>query len=89
MNCGCSYTGETGRSLQKCLAEHKSAIRRGNRNNGVAVHAWHLDHRVNWESAEVLEQESNYWKRRVLEAIHIKLSGQSVNLDCDLSRDLK
>ena len=56
-DCECSYIGETGRNLQKHLMEHKAAVRRGNRNNGIAVHAWDHDHRVDWEAARVLEHE--------------------------------
>ena len=66
-----SYIGETGRSLQKRLTEHKAAVRRGDQKNGVAVHVQNNDHRVDWEAAHVIEQEPWYWPRRVREAIHI------------------
>ena len=83
-DCECSYIGETGRNLQKRLMEHKAAVRRGDRNNGIAVHAWDHDHRVDWEAARVLEQEQRYWKRQTLEAIHIMRHGNTTNLDCGL-----
>ena len=54
------------------LVEHKAAVRRGDTNNGIAVHAWDHQHRVDWEKASVLKQEPGYWKRRVLEAIEIQ-----------------
>ena len=50
MDCSRSYIGETGRTLQKRLMEHKAAVRRGDTNNGIAVHAWDHQHRVDWES---------------------------------------
>ena len=81
-DCECSYIGEIGRNLQKRLTEHKAAVRRGDRNNGIAVHASDHDHRVDWEAARVLEQEPRYWKRRTLEAIHIMRHGNTTNLDC-------
>ena len=71
--------------LQKRLTEHKAAVRRGDRNNGIAVYAWDHDHRVDWEAARVLEQEPCYWKRRTLEAIHIMSHGNTTNLDCGLT----
>ena len=28
------------------MTEHKAAVRRGDRNNGIAIHAWDDDHRI-------------------------------------------
>ena len=40
------------------MTEHKAAVKRiNNRNNGIAVHAWDHDYRLDWETARVLEQE--------------------------------
>ena len=50
-DCNMSYIGETGRSLQKRMTEHKAAVRRGDQKNGVAVHVQKYDHRVDWEAA--------------------------------------
>ena len=79
MDCSRSYIGETGRTLQKRLVEHKAAVRRGDTNNGIAVHAWEHQHRVDWENASVLKQEPGYWKRRVLEAIEIQRHAENTN----------
>ena len=68
-DCECSYIDETKTNLQKRLMEHKAAVRRGDRNNGIAVYAQDHDHRVDWEAARVLEQEPWCWKRQMLEAI--------------------
>ena len=51
------FFGETRKNLRKHLTEHKAAVRRGNRNNGIAVHSWDHDHRVELEAARVLEHE--------------------------------
>ena len=85
MDCNSSYIGETGRSLKKRLAEHKSAVKRYDTKNGIAVHAWEHQHRVNWDEASVLVQEPRYWKRRVLEAMEIHKHTENTNLDCGLS----
>ena len=47
----------------------KAAVRRGDMNNGITVHTWDHQHRVDRENASVLKQEPEYWKTRVLEAI--------------------
>ena len=65
--------------------EHKSAVKRHDTKNGIAVHAWEHQHRVNWDEACVLVQEPKCWKRRVLEAIEIHKHAENTNLDCGLS----
>ena len=69
LDCDRSYIGETGRNLKR-LVEHKAAMKRCDTKNGIAVHAWEQQHRVNWDEASVLAREPRYW-RRVLEAIEI------------------
>ncbi len=49
MDCDGSYIGERGRSLRKRLGEHKSAVKRGDESNGIAVHACRHKYRVDWE----------------------------------------
>ena len=53
-DCDGSYIGETRRNLRKTLVEHKSAVKRGDEKNGIAVHAKKYKHEVVWEKAEVL-----------------------------------
>ena len=53
-DCEAVYIGETGRTLQKRVTEHKYAVRRHDGKNGIAVYAWSSDHRVDWDSAGVV-----------------------------------
>ena len=88
MDCNSVYIGKTSRCLQKRLTEHKGAVNRCNRKNGIASHdAWDQDHRVDWQEASVIQTESHYWKRRALEAIWIQGNSNSNNLDCGLTLD--
>ena len=80
-SCGDTYVGETGRTLDVRLKEHKRAVRMDNQNNGIAVHANKTLHAIQWDSAEVLEQESNWYKRKFKEALHIKNENSPMNLD--------
>ena len=79
-SCGKTYIGETGRNLDIRLKEHKRAVKMDNQNNGIAVHVNKTLHDIEWNNAEILEQESNWTKRKVKEALHIK-EHTTMNLD--------
>ena len=83
-DCDHTYIGETGRTLRKRLTEHKAAVRRQDQNNGIAVHAWRMNHRPDWESASVKTTAKHYWKRRILETLFIQKQRPTMNLDCGL-----
>jgi len=83
-DCSQTYVGETSQTLKKQIWKHKQAVRRLDSNNGIAVHAQLQDHHIDWEGACVIENEQRYWRRRVLEAIHIQTRPHSMNLDCDV-----
>ena len=84
-DCPSVYIGETGRTLEKRISEHKTAVKKNDPKNGIAVHSWTNQHQVNWEAATVKQEEGSYWKRRVLEALHIHQQPQTSNLDCGLN----
>ena len=56
-------------------------MKRGDPRNGIAVHAHETQHEIDWNGAEVKKMEVNYWKRRTIEAIQIKTSNKTMNLD--------
>ena len=84
-DCECVYIGETSRTLEKRLSEHKNGVKKHDTKNGIAVHSWTNQHQVNWEAAKTREVEGNYWRRRVLEALHIHREQHTSNLDCGLA----
>ena len=84
-DCEAQCIVETRRSLQKGIAEHKYAVKTNDRKNGIAVHAWDREHQPYWDAAEIVEMETHYWKRRVLEAIWIQETPLTCNLDCGLT----
>ena len=79
--CGSTYIGETRRSLEVRLKEHRRAVRMDHDNNGIAVHANNTFHDIKWGSAQVIERETNWYKRKVKEAQWIKGTKDSINLD--------
>ena len=73
MDCDSRYFGETGRSLEVRIGEHKRACRLGTESNMIAKHSWDLDHRINWKESKLIYKESNIGKRRVVEGALIGL----------------
>ena len=83
-DCDHVYIGETGRTLEKRLKEHRSAVKKNDRKNGIGVHAWDTGHQVKWESASVKEVETNLSNRRIMEALHIHRIRVAEQLFCPL-----
>ena len=63
------YIGQTGRTLEHRLKEHKRALTSGNVfQSAVAEHAMDESHAIKWEEAEVVDHPPRYWQRCALEA---------------------
>ena len=79
--------GEAKRTLKVRLSEHKQVVKRGDPKNGIAVHAHESNHMIDWDGARVKRSGmTGYWQRRTTEAIHIKKSEETMNLDGGLSK---
>ena len=80
-----TYIGETKRTLKVRLREHKQVVKRGDPKNGIAAHTHESNHTIDWDGARVKRSGmTGYWQRRTTEAIHIKLSEKTMNLDGSL-----
>ena len=76
---------ETKRTLKVRLGEHKQAVKRGDLKNGIAVHAHESNYMIDWDGARMKRSGmTNCWQRRTTEAIHIKLSEETMNRDSGL-----
>ena len=80
-SCGSTYIREMGRTLDVRMKEHKRAVRTHQSTNGIAVHVDTTGHDIQWDSAQVLEREPMWWKRRYKEALRIKAENSTMNLD--------
>jgi hypothetical protein len=60
--CDCDhvYVGETGRTLKVRIAEHKQAVRRFDRKNGIAVHVHDQQHHMNYGFRNIVLEEKNH-----------------------------
>ena len=84
--CGQEYIGETSKSINERIAEHRRSVRRGNKNNSIAVHVQTTDHIIKWENAEVLQREQHKTRRKIKEAMYIQTS-RCMNMDQGMSLD--
>ena len=72
-NCEKVYIGQTGRTLDHRLKEHRRALISGNvQQSAVAEHATNEMHDIDWEKAEVVDCHPHYHQRFALEAWHIR-----------------
>ncbi len=71
-SCGSPYIGETGRSLQVRITEHKRAVRIGDPKNAISIHANSTGHAIDWNNSEVIAYKKSLprWKFREAAIIH-------------------
>ena len=74
------HVGETGRSLEIRLKEHRYAVKNMDSRSGIAMHACNK-HNVDWEAVKVVAFEQHLTKRKVLESLHIRDLTHTSNLD--------
>ena len=62
------------------MTEHKWAIKNSDPNNGIVVDVAKSQHSIAWTGAKVVKPVQGYLER-IMEAIEIKRSKSSMNLD--------
>ena len=81
-SCDKVYIGQTGRTLDHRLKEHRRALTSGNvQQSAVAEHATSEMHDIDWEKAEVVDCHPHYRQRCALEAWHIRTEPHKMNRD--------
>ena len=76
------HIGQTGRTLEHRLKEHKRALTSGNTaQSAVAEHVAEQSHVINWNEAKVMACHFRYRQRCALEAWHIRAKAQTMNRD--------
>ncbi|XP_071441632.1 uncharacterized protein [Hetaerina americana] len=62
--CGEEYIGETGRTIETRIKEHKRHLRLYQPSkSAVAEHAIDCDHAIRWEETKMLHHSKGYWDR--------------------------
>ena len=79
-DCDSLYIGESGRKLEKRLAEHKSKA--ASSKSAIREHIERSKgHNIDWDNVKVLEREPKDFPRKILEAIHIRTLNPKLNRD--------
>lgn len=78
-NCNGVYFGETGRSLDKRIIEHKKDIVNINTNNALCNHIINSNHSIDFHNVKVLHNISNARHRRIIESAYISVNDNNFN----------
>jgi hypothetical protein len=82
--CGCGkvYIGETGRTIETRLKEHKRHLRLGQpEKSAIAEHWTECKNSVQFVDTKMLCRSNGFWDRLVKESIEIRLADNTLNRD--------
>ncbi|KAJ4443243.1 hypothetical protein ANN_04911 [Periplaneta americana] len=83
--CGEVYIGQTGRTIEDRIKEHKRNLRLYYpEKSAVAQHSIEKEHKILFDHTKVINKSSHYWDRTIKEAIEIKLEKNNFNRDSGL-----
>ena len=82
--CPATYVGETGRTLDCRIKEHKRATEKKDVANKIAVHQTETKHRIEWEGATCMEFNGFADERMFLESWFTKCDENSINICRDM-----
>jgi len=83
-DCDASYVGQTKRTLNTRISEHRNHIRKNTPQASVITnHRLQFNHDFDWDNVRVLDEEMNYNKRLISEMIYIKKQKKGLNAQTD------
>lgn len=83
-SCEATYVGESGRQLKTRIEEHRKSVRTGSLSSAISEHVQEYDHRINWESVNIIDRDDRFIPRKIREAIQIKRTSPFMNRDVGL-----
>ena len=89
-SCNAIYIGQTKQYLKNRINQHKNSIQKKKLtpnipNTALSDHAVDNLHNFNFNNVKILNKETNYKKRLILEMIHIKKELKSINYRTDIT----
>ena len=86
--CDAVYIGETLRSLEERLKEHKRHVEKSDpKGSAIAEHMLKIGHSIAWDKAQVIDYEQRWGARKFKEALHIKRERANRQLMQLMNRD--
>ena len=67
-DCDFTYVGETGRTVEERVSEHRRAVKNFEERSELAMHVAETGHGVDWAGVSVIDRERDYFKRGFKEA---------------------
>ena len=81
-HCDSCYIGQTGRTLEHRIKEHRRAYTQADSfNSAVAEHSMETMHKINWDGAEVIALCDKQHQRCLIESWNIRTLGSTMNRD--------
>ena len=82
--CPSVYIGQTGRTLETRIKEHKYNVRRGFQGSGLYRHMHETNHAIKWEEADMVWKSGSEKRRLVVETALIQQTS-NMNLTTGVS----
>jgi len=83
-DCDITYIGQTKRTLNTRIMEHKKDINKTNGKHSVITeHRLECNHDFDWDNPTILDKEKQYYRRLISEMINIKIHSGTINLQSD------
>ena len=88
-DCSEVYIGQTGRTLEHRIKEHRRAYSSADSiNSAVAEHSLNHEHAIDWNNSEVVAMQQGVHKRCIIESWTIRNSTSTMNRDKGLLPDV-
>ena len=86
--CGKVHVSETGRPMQDRIKEHERDIQLApTQTSTVSEHTNNTGHNPLWNKVKLIGPDPHWYKRRVKEAIHIRIHPNKINRDSRIDQE--
>ena len=85
-DCPATYVGQTKRTLQTRINEHKRDSKKPSKDTPLFRHILETDHNFNFDEPSILDNESSYFKRCTSEVVFINAQTHGLNIQEDMKK---